>query len=303
MIRFGIVTHGGVGSSSDWKDGCERAAEKGFDLLKEGGSALDAVQAAAVVLEDDGRFNAGSGSILRLDGKTVEVDASLMNSGGEIGAVAAMGAVKNPILVAREVMDTPHMVLAGEGARKFAGKRGVAEPFPGPTENARKRFEKVRRLLGEKRHSELRKSWGNFDLRSHWNFDMAYDEIFGHGDTIGAVALDRDGTLAVSNSTGGASPMLAGRVGDSPLPGCGFFAGAASAVASTGIGEEIIRRMISIRVYDEIERGSSTEESCRECVARFPGEYSLGVIAISRDGFGAAHNRDMAWAKRMAEGS
>jgi L-asparaginase/beta-aspartyl-peptidase (threonine type) len=95
--------------------------------------------------------------------------------------------------------------------------------------------------------------------------------------------------------------MLAGRVGDTPIPGSGFYAGSAAAVAATGIGEEIIRRMISIRVYDEINQGTSVEKSCRNAIERFPKEYSLGVISISREGFGAEHNRDMAWAKCVEE--
>ena len=301
MIRSGIVAHGGVGSSSEWNDGCERAAKEGFSILSSGGTSLDAVQAAAIVLENDGRFNAGSGSILRLDGKTMEMDASIMDSEGKMGAVAALQAVRNPIRVAREVMNTPHILFAGEGANRFARQRGVAEPHPGANEEAVRRFQKLRTLLGEKRHDELRASWKNFDLRSHWNFDVAYDEMFGHGDTIGAVAIDRNGVLAVANSTGGASPMLAGRGGDTPLPGCGFYAGSAAAVAATGIGEEIIRRMISIRVYDDIDRGNPVEKSCRDAIEGFPKEYSLGVVSISREGVGAEHNRDMAWAKCVEE--
>ncbi len=301
MLRFGIVTHGGVGTPSGWNDGCDRAGKKGFHLLEGGESSLDAVQAATLYLEDDGRYNAGSGSGLRLDGKTMEMDAALMDSAGRIGAVAAIQAIRNPVRVAREVMDTPHMLLAGEGATRFARRRGVADSHPGPGKRARERFEKVRDILGERRFDELRASWRKFDLREHWNFGETYDEIFGHADTVGAVALDREGNLAVANSTGGASPMLAGRVGDSPLPGCGFFAGPAAAVAATGLGEEIIRRMISIRVYDEIQRGSPVGRSCREAVEWFPKEYSLGVIAISRDGFGAANNRDMPWAKCLEE--
>jgi len=301
MIRSGIVTHGGVGSSSEWKDGCDRAAQEGFSILQSGGTSLDAVQTAAMILENDGRFNAGSGSILRLDGKTMEMDASMMDSEGKIGAVAALQAVLNPIRVAREVMNTPHILLAGEGATRFAEQRGVAQPHPGANEEAVRRFEKLRALLGEQRYEELRTSWKNFDLRGHWNFDVAYDEMFGHGDTVGAVAIDQRGVLAVANSTGGASPMLAGRVGDTPIPGSGFYAGSAAAVAATGIGEEIIRRMISIRVYDEINQGTSVEKSCRNAIERFPKEYSLGVISISREGFGAEHNRDMAWAKCVEE--
>ena len=95
--------------------------------------------------------------------------------------------------------------------------------------------------------------------------------------------------------------MLAGRVGDTPLPGCGFYAGPQAAVAATGIGEEIIRRMVSMRLYEDIRRGTSVEEGCRDVIEWFPKEYSLGVISISRVGIGVEHNRDMAWAKCVEE--
>lgn len=301
MIRYGIVTHGGVGSPNAWNDGCERAAEAGLRILEAGGHALDAVQAAAVSLEDDGRYNAGSGATLRLDGRTIELDASLMDSEGRIGVVAAVQGLKNPIRAAREVMSTPHVILAGEGAVAFARRRGVAEPHPGPNARAKESFRKVRRALGSKQFEELRAAWRSFDMRANWNFPVPFEEVFGESDTVGAVALDREGRLATANSTGGASPMMAGRIGDSPIVGCGFYAGPSAAVVSTGVGEEIIRRMLARSVYDAVAHGEEPARACEAGVAHYPKEIPIGVLAISRRGWAAAHNRDMAWAARVKE--
>src|SRR4030042_3853814 len=108
MIHYGIVVHGGAGSPSPFSDGCKTACESAFSLLEAGKNALDAVVEAARMLEDDGRFNAGSGSALRLDGKKIEMDASVMDSEATLGMVMAIRDVKNPIVVARAVMNTPH---------------------------------------------------------------------------------------------------------------------------------------------------------------------------------------------------
>lgn len=289
VIRFGIAVHGGVGSPTSFADGCQRAAEAGFAVLKNNGSSLDAVTEAARLMEDDGRFNAGSGSSLRVDGKTIEMDASLMDSEGRLGVVACIRDVKNPILVAREVMNTPHVILSGEGAVRFARLRGFA-PYYNPTERARENFRKFRELV---RNGRLEGRWSGFNLRENWNFSASYEEVF-EGDTIGAVAVDRQGRLAVANSTGGASPMLCGRVGDSPLIGCGFYAGPSAAVATTGLGEEIIRKMLARYVYDLIASGEEVQAACRKGVDLYPKEVPIGVIAISRRGVGQANNRDMA---------
>lgn len=299
MIRFGIVTHGGVGAPRSMDDGCSSAAEAGLRALHKGGSALDAVIAAAVVLEDDPRFNAGTGSVIRLDGKTIEMDASLMTSEGEIGVVAAIQFVKNPVLIAREVMRTPHMILSGEGAIRFARLRGFPH-FYSPTPRAQERHQKVVQLLRERKMDDFRPNWRNADVRALWNFQSRYAEVFGT-DTIGAVAVDERGLFAVANSTGGATPMLLGRIGDTPILGAGFYAGPAGAVATTGIGEEIIRRQAARAVYDRITAGETPPQACERVVAAFPQEIPFGVIAISRRGIGIADNREMARAFQGAD--
>ena len=119
-ISYGVVVHGGVGSSTRLRGPCEAACTRAFAMLEKGAAALDAVIEAVRLLEDDGRFNAGSGSTLRLDGKTVEMDASVMDSEGRLGVVIALRDAKNPVLVARAVTGTPHVALAGQGADLFA---------------------------------------------------------------------------------------------------------------------------------------------------------------------------------------
>ncbi len=292
MISYGIVAHGGAGSPSHFSDGCKEACESAFKLLESGESSLDAVVEAARILEDDGRFNAGSGSVLRLDGKTIEMDASVMDSKGNIGIVIAIKNVKNPILVARAVTETPHVALAGEGAIAFARKRGF-EPFYHVSQRARKRYQIIKQLIKEGRLSREAPSWKGHDIETLWNFpDVSYKEIF--CDTIGAVAIDKKGVLSVANSTGGFSPMMLGRVGDSPMIGCGFYAGSACALANTGIGEEIIKRMFAKTVYDMISQGEDIKKACKKGIRMFPREMSVGIIAISKTSYAIVSNTDMA---------
>jgi L-asparaginase / beta-aspartyl-peptidase len=291
-ISYGVVVHGGVGSPLRWNDGCKKACTAAFERLKIGSSALDAVVEAARMLEDDGRFNAGSGSTLRLDGKTIEMDAGLMDSQGHLGIVISVRNVRNPILLARALMQTPHVALSGEGARLFARKQGLKR-FGRPSRHSRERY---RRLLLTIKRGELGEHdprWEDCDIRSLWNFEVPYAEIFGT-DTIGAVALDRDGNFAVANSTGGASPMLLGRVGDSPMIGCGFHAGPAAAVACTGIGEEIIKKMLARNVYDSVVDKEDVREAGRKSLSDIPGKIPVGLIAITRIGHAITSNRQMA---------
>lgn len=292
MIDYGIVVHGGVGSPLGFNDGCKKACSSAFELLDKGSSALEAVVEAVRLLEDDGRFNAGSGSTLRLDGRTVEMDAGLMDSEEHIGIVISVRNVHNPILLAKAMMETPHVALAGQGAELFARRRGL-KPFGKPSQHSRRRYRSLLHTIrkGDLGEHDLR--WKDCDIRSLWNFEVPYSNIIGD-DTIGAIALDKSGKLAVANSTGGASPMLLGRVGDSPLIGCGFYAGPIAAVACTGIGEEIIKRMLARAVYDSIANGQQVREACRTGISPFPGSTPAGIIAISRTGCAIVSNRPMA---------
>ena len=292
MIEFGVVTHGGVGADDGLSDGCRAACEAAFRMLEGGKGAIDVVVDACIMLEDDGWFNAGSGSALRIDGETVEMDAAVMDSEGNVGAVINIRNVKNPVAVARAVTASPHVALAGRGAEAFARKIG-AEPFPGVSGRAVERFQKTMRLLKEGRIAEINPRWKDADK-------FFSDEI--SSDTIGVVALDRRGIFAVAASTGGASPMMVGRVGDTPMIGCGFYAGPAGAFAVTGIGEEIIKRMLAKTVYDFVDGGEDVASAGRKGIGLFDREIPVGLIGISGKGFAVSANWSMAHHAMVREG-
>lgn len=299
-----IVTHGGAAAPSSFTDGCELAAKAAKAILDAGGSALDAAIRAVVLMEDDGRFNAGSGSVLRMDGVSMEMDASVMDSAGRLGAVAAVRDVKNPVLLALAVTQTPHLMLVGDGASAFARTKGFTVHRHLPSDRAKGIFESIRKELEVRDFSEM-PAWKNFDLIANWNFDRDPIEALGAlatvgpftretpCDTVGAVVCDGQGRMAVAASTGGAAPMLRGRVGDTPIVGCGFYAGPGGAVTATGSGEEIIRRVLSLTVYQRIAGGEHPQQACEWGVAQFPGHVDIGLIAVNGLGAGSANNRDM----------
>jgi L-asparaginase / beta-aspartyl-peptidase len=292
MSKPAIVTHGGAGANAAFSDGPERAAKRGLLLLQQNKTALEGAIEAAIDLEDDPRFNAGTGSNLRLDGATLEMDAAVMTSDGKSGAVANLAAVKNPVLVAAEVRArTPHLLLAGEGALRFARRLGFAAYDP-ITERAKEKIAWAKRgLKGLEDDDEEFGTWRNIDLKSLWNFEKDPDECL--GDTIGAVARDIHGNFAAAASTGGTLVMLRGRIGDTPLIGCGLYAGPFGAVTATGIGEEIVKRFLSKTVYDWLVQGVTPQEACDRGVALFPKEIGVGVLAVGKIGMGKASNRDM----------
>lgn len=278
-----ILTHGGVGCTAAWSDGCEAACAVAMEALLRG-EALDAAVAAARVLEDDPRFNAGTGSALRLDG-SCELDASVMTSEGEYGAVACITGVRHPTEVARMVMErTPHRILVGAGATHFARVCGV--PIYSPITNDA--LNKLAKRL---------ESFDKHPLAQLWKTEPFKG-------TIGAVTRTRSGRFAVACSTGGTSYMLPGRVGDSPIVGAGIFASRHGAVCCTGEGEFILTRMIAHRIIMGLEAGASLSELCYEEITNFPAGRYLGIIALSEfeDFTGATH--EMPSAKRLlSEGS
>jgi len=274
-VRPIIVTHCGVGSTREVQDAAERSGEAGLIVLRRGGTALGAVIEAVAVLEDDPRTNAGTGSRMRIDG-SIQMDAAVMDSRRRIGAVAAIADVKNPIRVARAVMDTPHILLAGHWATEFARTRGFPRYDPATNEARKKREETLAALAANKVPGWAR-AW-----RSYRGTD-----------TVGAVARDRRGRFAAANSTGGVSFMLPGRVGDSPIVGAGLFAGPDGAVVATGVGEEIVRVVLCKFVYDRLQRG--TKRACAAGLRLFPKSVPIGVAAVGANGAAAVDNRHMAW--------
>jgi beta-aspartyl-peptidase (threonine type) len=291
-----VVTHGGSGSPPALKDGTQAAADSALRVLLSGGSSLDAAIAGTVVMENDPRFNAGTGANIRLDGKTIQMDAALMTHTGRFAAVGAIERVRNPILVARAVMDsTPHVFMVGAGATRFAHKIGFADVVPVSDEALRKYQTRMRR------QAEVfgRTDTTFFDWRRYWNFPepMPADLLDWkrHGDTVGSVARDAGGRFSATLSTGGTSVTLYGRVGDVPVYGAGLFAGPAGAVACTGEGEEIIRRFLAHHVYEQMSRGISARRAVEEAAQAFPPKLDVGLIAVDRQGWGVACNRSMAY--------
>ncbi len=235
-LKPSLIVHGGAWNIpdeavEDCRAGCRRALEAGWEILARGGAALDAVEAAIVVLEDDPVFDAGVGSHLNRSGR-VELDAIIMD-GAELkaGAVAAVERVRNPIRLARKVLEScEHMMLVGAGAEQFAVEQGI--PLCAPEELVIERERSAWQRCREGCHS------AEFHL-SH-----------GHG-TVGAVARGLDGRLVAGTSTGGTCCKHPGRVGDSPLVGCGCYADAeAGAVSCTGWGEAIMKIVMAKTAVD-----------------------------------------------------
>jgi beta-aspartyl-peptidase (threonine type) len=235
-MKPALIVHGGAWDIPDeavdaCKSGCQRALGAGWALLAGGGSALDAVEAAIMVLEDDPVFDAGYGSHLNLDGH-VECDAIVMNGATlRSGAAATLQRVKNPIQLARKILEScPHMMLVAEGAERFAKEHGI-------------KLCKPEELVSETEQE----AWMKCKADKH-----AAEHHRGHEQgTVGAVAIDRDGRLFAATSTGGTCCKLPGRVGDSPLIGCGCYADSeAGGVSCTGYGEAIMKIVMAKTAVD-----------------------------------------------------
>jgi isoaspartyl peptidase/L-asparaginase-like protein (Ntn-hydrolase superfamily) len=246
-------------------------------ILRRGSRALDAAVEAVVSLEDDPRTNAGTGSRMRVDGR-IQMDAAVMDWDLEAGAVAAIEFVKNPVRVARDVQSTPHILLVGEDAVRFARAHGHPH-FDPATPDSRKRLEESLARIREGRLPRYARKWKGLDLAG----------------TVGAVARDRRGRFAAATSTGGTAFMLPGRVGDTPILGAGLYAGPHAAVATTGIGEEIMKRVLAKYVYDLIAGGAPLQKAVERGVALFPRDISVGILAVGDRGWGEACNREMAY--------
>jgi len=296
---YAIVVHGGAGGSRDFDDGCQRAVRQAADELAISFDALEAAIAAVTSMEDDGRFNAGSGAVLCLDGATVEMDASVMDTRGRLGAVACVQNVKNPVLLARAVADTPHWLLAGDGANRFAAAIGH------PVHDTISEHQRAahRKLLKELAGSvPAMPGVDNGAFLRFWNYQTPLHLPPGAAcDTVGAVVRGPDGHFAVAASTGGSAPSLLGRVGDTPIIGSGFYAGPHGAVAATGIGEQIVRHLLARTVYGWIEDGMPLAQALQRGVDLFDPAVAVGLVAVSRTEAGACSNRDMPQARLVRE--
>ena len=262
---WAIIVHGGAKTIKDAlhqrnRDGCLAAAQAGAALLREGGTALAAAEAAVRVLEDNPLFNAGFGSVLNADGE-VEMDAAIMN--GEdlsLGAVAGIRGVRNPVTLAAALLPAKPVLLAGEGAERFATEHGMTLCDP-------------RDMLASER--------------------LASEYAKAH-DTVGCVVLDMQGHIAAATSTGGLPGKHPGRIGDSPIPGSGLYADdRLGGVAFSGDGESILRTMLAAHVMHALTShpAGTAAEAAMPQLGRVGGE--AGAIVIDAAGrFGVAHNSD-----------
>ena len=272
-MRPSLIVHGGAWDIPDeaidaCNAGCLRALRAGWGVLSNGGHALDAIEAAVIVLEDDPVFDAGYGSHLNLDGE-VECDAIVMDAATlRAGSAAGLRHIKNPVRVARAILEhSPHMMLISEGAERFAVEHDItlcdSEALVSPAE---------------------REAWERCRENSH-----AAEHHRGHEQgTVGAVALDEQGRLFAATSTGGTCCKLPGRVGDSPLIGCGCYADRETgAVSSTGYGEAIMKVVMAKTACDFLRPANSTPARAAQAAVQLlanRGQGTGGLILLDKNG-------------------
>ncbi|QDZ06791.1 asparaginase [Sphingomonas panacisoli] len=259
---WSIIVHGGARTISEHRQqanrsGCGAAVAAAADALAGGASALNAAELAVRLLEDDPTFNAGTGAVSTRTGE-VELDAAMMDGSSlAVGAVAAIRDIRNPVMVARLLLEADPVLLVGDGARAFALEHGIESGTP----------------MGVR---------------------LMPDPTDPSHDTVGCVAIDGEGRVAVATSTGGLTGQMPGRVGDAPIPGCGFYADDhAGGVAISGDGESIMRVLLAGRVVEQLYRhpAQTAVVSALPALQRVGGE--AGIIAIDRSGrFGVTHNSD-----------
>ncbi|XP_031352870.1 probable isoaspartyl peptidase/L-asparaginase GA20639 isoform X1 [Photinus pyralis] len=288
-----VLVHGGAGDIPASRvplklSGCKKAVNDGYKVLAAHGSALDAVEAAVRVMEDDPAFNAGYGSVLNLDGE-VEMDASVMVGDRlEAGAVTIVKDVAHPISLARLIMEkSPHVLLGADGAKRFAINHGVQILPPGSlvTEQAKEAL------------AYFKKHGGDFT-------EIGCDRKKGEVGTVGAVAIDSNGLLAVATSTGGISGKLPGRCSDTSQIGGGSYAdNCYGAVSTTGYGEAILRFCLAHAVVKEIASGKTAQRATEDAVEAMTKQFNktAGAITISNSGSIGIHfsSKRMAWAYRL----
>ena len=270
-----LIIHGGAWSIPDslldaHRSGCDTAIRKGWEILSSGGSAIDAVEQAIRVMEADGTFDAGRGSHLNADGR-VELDASIMDGRFfRCGAVGAVRRVMHPISLARRIMEqSEHILLVGEGAERFAAGSGMV-------------------LCSEKElvMDRERDLWKTVNRTEGYDSKDAFSKH--PGDTVGAVAIDRSGNVCVGTSTGGTLNKYPGRVGDSPLIGCGSYAeNGIGGVSTTGWGEGMIKIVLAKTIMDKMESNGGDAQKAAEFgidLLKRKVDGRGGVIVLNREG-------------------
>jgi L-asparaginase / beta-aspartyl-peptidase len=291
-----LLVHGGAWAIPDSDveahvRGVEAAAAQGWQVLQGGGSCLDAVEASVLAMEEDETFDAGRGSFLNMDGR-VQLDALMMDGATlRAGGVGCVEHIRNPIRAAKKILtESPHVYFVGKGAERFAQEHGIELCSNDDLIIERE----VQRLREAKKQGYLEMPDEFGPMRS--------------SDTVGAVALDRDGNTAAATSTGGTLNKAPGRVGDSSLIGCGCYAdNRSAAVSTTGWGEPMMKLVLSKWAADRVEDGMAPQEVAQRALyylkARLNGHG--GIILVDAKGrFGLAYNTPrMAWSLRTKEGN
>ena len=291
MAKAVIAIHGGAGAITRAAMSAEKEQEyrqqltaivsAGQQILAGGGSAMDTVTEAVRLLEECPLFNAGKGAVFTHQG-THELDASIMDGRTlDVGAIAGVSHVRNPILAARKVLEhSPHVLFIGAGAEAFAAEHGLA-PVDADFFSTPERWEQLQRALS----SQQTVLDHDGAASSHSDDPLDPDRKFG---TVGAVALDQQGNLAAATSTGGMTNKQVGRVGDSPLVGAGCYANNATvAVSCTGTGEVFIRTLAAYDVSAQMEYGGrSLQQACANVIHDKVQELegSGGLIAVDAHG-------------------
>ncbi|MGZ5247465.1 MAG: isoaspartyl peptidase/L-asparaginase family protein [Flavitalea sp.] len=319
-----LVIHGGAGTilksqmspekEKAYKESLQRALDKGYSILENGGTALDAVEATVRVLEDDPLFNAGRGAVFTNEGKN-ELDASIMDGKTLMaGSVAGVTTIRNPITAARAVMEkSEHVMMVGKGAELFAASQGLqlVDPSYFYTEDRFRGLQNARKrdsLKTELDHSAPKQEGKQSPKQAHLqNSNEAQLQILKHETnqfpivglkqpsnrdekygTVGAVALDKNGNLAAATSTGGMTNKKFGRVGDAPIIGAGTYSNNATcAISATGWGEYFIRLVMAKTISDMMEFGKmSLKDASNEMVMKRLGALGGdgGLIALDKDG-------------------
>jgi len=289
--RYVLVIHGGAGTilkknmtpakEQAYKDALQKSLDAGNAILKNGGTAMDAVEASVKILEDDPLFNAGKGAVFTNEGKN-ELDAAIMDGSNlKAGSVASVKTIRNPITAARKVMErTEHVMLIGEGAEQFAKLNGceMVDPSYFFTQDRWDALQKARKA------DSLKSKKDKASVEAVKQLDNP-DNKYG---TVGAVALDKHGNLAAATSTGGMTNKRFGRVGDAPIIGAGTYAdNNTCAISGTGWGEYFIRLVMAKTISDRMEFGkqSLTDAANEMIMKKLPAlGGDGGLIAVDKNG-------------------
>lgn len=292
--KFVLVIHGGAGTilksqmtpekEKAYQEALNKALATGYAILKEGGSAMDAVEAAVRTMEDNPLFNAGKGAVFTNEGKN-ELDAAIMDGKTlAAGSVAGVTTIRNPVTAARAVMEkSPHVMMTGKGAERFAQQQGIeiVDPSYFYTEERWKGLQRAKSEDSTKMQQDHADTSKKVSLRQPENKDYKYG-------TVGAVALDRHGNLAAATSTGGMTNKKFGRVGDAPIIGAGTYANNGTvAISGTGWGEYFIRLVMAKSISDMMEFGkmklkTAADEMIMKRLPALGGDG--GLIAVDKDG-------------------